>query len=46
MWQMSEENGIIKSERIIVLLCLISGKKKHCDKLYSIHNLSRHSGKE
>ena len=26
MWQMSEENGIMESESIIVLLCLIAGK--------------------
>lgn len=28
MWQMSEGNGIMESECIIVLLCLISEKKK------------------
>lgn len=45
---MSEGNGIMESECIIVLLCFISEKKKkqHCDKLYSFHSLSRHSGKE
>lgn len=29
MWQMSEGNGIMESECIIVLLCLISEKKKN-----------------
>lgn len=46
MWQMSKENGIMESECIIVLFVSFLEKKKHSYKLCSIHNLSRHSGKE